>query len=106
MRLARPAAGHKGREPLDPMRETMLHEEIERPIRHRRLAPDPRRAHTVQQFIGRQRPVRFEQALERKRPRRRQSKPPRPAKIPGSGQRSPLADAVVMGGEGGQICGA
>ena len=95
---SRPPAGRRGRpgtprmcgprravqaakapEPLDPVREAVGHQEVERPVDHRRLAAQPRRRAAGPGARRRSSPGATEQRLQHEGPRRRQPQPPRRA---------------------------
>lgn len=101
MVLARMQAGGEGVQPLQPVRQTVLHQELQRPIRNRGLAPEAFGRQPVQHLIGAHRAMRLEQDLER---------PPPDGRQPGTGGRDAclggvkgvgLAFMVVMRREGG-----
>ena len=72
----------KAAEPLDPVREAVRHQEVERPVDHRRLAAEPRRGQLVEDLVGGHRPVRGEQRLQHEGARRGQPQPPLGADAP------------------------
>ena len=80
-------AGGEGPQPLDPVREAVRHQEVERPVGHRRLAPEPGLGQLVEDLVGGHRPVRGEERLQHEGPRRRQPQPPLGAERRGRRQR-------------------
>lgn len=103
MRSLRPRAGDEGAQPLDPVGEAVLDQEVERAVDHRRLPAQPRLAQPVQELVGRHRPVGFEQRLQREGPGGRQPQPAIRADLPGRRQRLAAASRMVVRPEGRRI---
>lgn len=96
MGLARMHAGGESVEPADPMREPLLDEEVERTIGHGRLVSETLLRQPLQHLVGAERPVFFEEDLERAPAHRRQASPGRGRGLLGMGEDRGRTTAVIV----------
>ena len=89
-------AADKGIEPLDLVGKAVLHQEIQRPVHHRRLRTEPLGAQHLEQVIGPHCTMLREQHLERAAPHRSELQPPGDTIGVGGGNATGLASLVIV----------
>ncbi len=100
MILAGMSAGGEGIEPPNAMRQTVIHQKIERPVRDRGLMPETVGHQPLQHVIGPHRPVTLQQNLQRAPAHRGQAQPAIRNHRLGAGYGARDAMMVVMRHEG------
>ena len=100
MVVARMQAGRKGVQPLQPVRQTVFHQEFQRAIGHGRLAAKAFGGQTVQHLVCAHGPVRFQQDFQGAPPHRGQPGTVFCQPVAGLVKRACLAGAVVVWGKG------